>query len=74
MMPHLRSIIASLRASIAMAGAAIDRAREQVADLVPDQMIFTNNGTEAGNFAINGIAARTVLLRQLRHVCGRAVG
>lgn len=40
--------------------AALDRAREQVADLVnahPSQVIFTGSGTEANNLAIKGFAA-----------------
>ena len=40
--------------------AAIDRAREQVAELVnahPSQVIFTGCGTEASNLAIKGFAA-----------------
>jgi cysteine desulfurase len=40
--------------------AAIDRAREQVAELVnahPSQVIFTGGGTEASNLAIKGFAA-----------------
>ena len=43
-----------------VAQAAIDKAREQVADLVnahPRQVIFTSGGTEANNLAIKGVAA-----------------
>jgi cysteine desulfurase len=43
-----------------VAQAAIDKAREQVAELVnahPGQVIFTSGGTEANNFAIKGVAA-----------------
>ena len=42
------------------ARAAVDRAREQVAELVnahPSQVIFTGCGTEASNLAIKGFAA-----------------
>ncbi len=42
-----------------VARSAIERAREQVADLVnahPNQVIFTSGGTEANNFAIQGVA------------------
>ncbi len=42
------------------ARAAVDRAREQVAELVnahPSQVIFTGCGTEASNLAIRGFAA-----------------
>lgn len=42
------------------ARAALDTAREQVADLVnahPSQVIFTSGGTEANNLAIQGVAA-----------------
>jgi cysteine desulfurase len=37
---------------------AIDRARQQVADLLgcePDEIVFTSGGTEANNFAIKGL-------------------
>ena len=43
-----------------VARAAVDRAREQVAELVnahPTQVIFTGGGTEASNLAIKGFAA-----------------
>jgi cysteine desulfurase len=56
---------------------AIDRARQQVANLVnahPGKVIFTSDGTQAGNFAIKGVAARAAQLHQLRRVAGRAVG
>ena len=42
------------------ARAAVDTAREQVAELVqahPSQVVFTSGGTEANNFAIKGAAA-----------------
>jgi cysteine desulfurase len=39
---------------------AVDRAREQVANLIgasdPEEIIFTSNGTESNNFAIKGLA------------------
>jgi len=53
--------------------AAIDRARQQVADLVnahPGQVVFKNDGTQAGNFAINDVAALAAQLHQLRRVAG----
>ncbi len=43
-----------------LARAAVDSAREQVAELVhahPSQVVFTSGGTEANNFAIKGVAA-----------------
>jgi len=46
-----------------VAQAAIDRAREQVAELVnahPGQVIFTSGGTEANNLAIKGVAALNI--------------
>ncbi len=48
---------------------ALDRAREQVANLVnvhPDQVIFTSGGTEANNHALKGLAA-TQRSAQLLH-------
>ncbi|UCB54662.1 MAG: cysteine desulfurase, partial [Thiotrichales bacterium] len=39
---------------------AVERAREQVADLVdahPDQVVFTSGGTEANNLLVKGVAA-----------------
>lgn len=44
----------------ALARAAVDRAREQVAAIVdahPDEIVFTSGGTEANNLAIRGSAA-----------------
>ena len=41
---------------------AVDRARQQVADLIgvdPDEIVFTSGGTEADNHAIRGIAGRS---------------
>lgn len=41
---------------------AVDQAREQVAEACgahPSQVIFTSGGTEANNFAIHGIAAKS---------------
>ncbi len=40
---------------------AVDRARQQVADLIgadPEEIVFTSGGTEADNHAIRGIAGR----------------
>lgn len=78
MMPHLTEHHGkpSMRAS-QWPRAAIDRARQQVADLVnahPGQVIFMNDGTQAGNFAIKGVAALATQLHQLRRVAGRVVG
>lgn len=44
-----------------VARAAVEQAREQVADLVgahPSQVVFTSGATEANNLAIKGVAAR----------------
>ena len=58
------------------ARAAIERAREQVADAVnahPSQVVFTASGTEANNFAINGIASNLchgqILVSAVEHPC-----
>jgi cysteine desulfurase len=51
------------------ARAAVDTAREQVADLIgahPDEIVFTSGGTEANNLAIRGSAATLPTPR--RHV------
>jgi cysteine sulfinate desulfinase/cysteine desulfurase-like protein len=51
--------------------------RQQVAILVnahPGRVIFMNDGTQPGNFAINGVAARAAQLYQLRRITGRVVG
>ncbi|MCR4332332.1 MAG: hypothetical protein NUV34_06475 [Sulfuricaulis sp.] len=53
-----------------------DGARQQDAEPVnahPGQVIFMNDGTQAGNMASNGIAALAVQMHQLRRVAGRAV-
>ena len=78
MMPHLTEHHGQAfeRASL-WPRAAIDRVREQVADLVnahPGQVIFMNDGTQAGNFAIKGVAAQAAQVHQLRCVARRAVG
>ena len=58
------------------ARAAIEHAREQVASAVnafPNQVIFTSGGTEANNFAINGIASSLnhgqILTSAVEHPC-----
>ncbi len=58
------------------ARAAVERAREQVADAVnahPSQVVFTASGTEANNFAINGIASNLchgqILVSAVEHPC-----
>lgn len=41
---------------------ALDRARDQVASLIgaqPDEIVFCSGGTEANNYALNGIVARS---------------
>lgn len=64
MLPYLRESYAnasSLHRGGRAARAAIDTARDQVADLVgahPSQVLFTGGGTEANNLAIKGLAAR----------------
>ncbi len=45
-----------------IAQAALEKAREQVAELVkthPSQVIFTSGGTEANNLAVKGVTARS---------------
>ena len=72
MMPHLtehHGKPSSVHRYSRVSRAAIDRARQQVADLVkahPGQMIFMNDGTQAGNFAIKGVAARRRASRWLK--------
>jgi len=58
------------------ARAAVERAREQVADAVnahPSQVVFTASGTEANNFAIHGIASNLchgqILVSAVEHPC-----
>ncbi len=58
------------------ARAAVERAREQVADAVnahPSQVVFTASGTEANNFAIHGIASSLrrgqILTSAVEHPC-----
>ncbi|CAG0993774.1 cysteine desulfurase [Methylophilaceae bacterium] len=58
------------------ARAAIERAREQVADAVnahPSQVIFTSGGTEANNLAITGISAcygiSQIAISAIEHPC-----
>lgn len=64
MLPYLRDTYAnpsSLHQPGRAARAAIDTARDQVAQLVsahPSQVLFTGGGTEANNMAIKGLAAR----------------
>jgi hypothetical protein len=56
---------------------AIDRARQQDVEPVnahPGQTIFMNDVSQAGNMAINDIAALAVQLHQWRCVAGRSVG
>jgi cysteine desulfurase len=63
MMPYLQGIVgnaSSVHRYGRLVRAAIDRAREQVAQLVnaqPTQIYFTSGGTEANNLAIKGYAA-----------------
>ncbi len=64
MMPYLREQFgnpSSVHAAGRAARAALDVAREQVAQLAgahPSQVIFTSGGTEANNMAIKGVAGR----------------
>lgn len=58
------------------ARAAVERAREQVADAVnahPTQIVFTASGTEANNFAIHGITSSLchgqILTSAVEHPC-----
>ncbi|MES2502634.1 MAG: cysteine desulfurase family protein [Pseudomonadota bacterium] len=58
------------------ARAAVERAREQVADAInahPTQVVFTASGTEANNFAIYGIASSLshgqILTSAVEHPC-----
>ncbi len=80
MMPHLtehHGKPSSAHRYSRVTHASIDRARELVADHVnayPGQVIFTNDGTQAGNFSIKGVAAWAAQLHQLRRVAGRAGG
>ena len=55
---------------------AVDTAREQVANAVgahPSQIVFTASGTEANNFAINGIASncfdKNIVISSIEHPC-----
>ncbi len=63
MLPYLHEHFgnpSSVHAPGRLARAAVDGAREQVADLVgahPSQVIFTSGGTEANNLAVTGLAA-----------------
>ena len=56
------------------ARAAVEDAREKVADLIgaaPEEIIFTSNGTEANNLAIKGISAGS--RRKGKHIVVSAV-
>lgn len=63
MLPLMQSMVgnpASLHRFGRLQKDAVERAREQVADLVdahPGQVIFTSGGTEANNLLVKGIAA-----------------
>ena len=65
MLPYLRGGYgnpSSLHAKGREARAALDQAREQVAQLVsahPSQVMFTSGGTEANNSALKGVAYRS---------------
>lgn len=55
---------------------AVEQAREQVANAVgayPSQVVFTASGTEANNFAINGIMAKQpntqIVISAMEHPC-----
>src|SRR5262245_4032817 len=61
MLPYLREHFgnpSSTHAYGQAAHAAVDRARQQVADLIgarPDEVVFTSGGTEASNHALKGV-------------------
>ena len=60
-----------------MTACCLDRVRQQVADLVnahSGRVIFMNDGTQSGNFAIKGVVVLAAQLYQLRRVAGRVVG
>lgn len=55
---------------------AIERAREQVADVIdahPSQVVFTASGTESNNFAVRGIASlqknKAITISAIEHPC-----
>ncbi|MGH8771084.1 MAG: aminotransferase class V-fold PLP-dependent enzyme, partial [Burkholderiales bacterium] len=59
-----------------LAGKAVERAREQVAQAVnaqPTQVIFTSGGTEANNFFIKGMAesfrSTRAVISPIEHPC-----
>lgn len=69
----------SVHSSGRQARAALDNAREQVAQLVsayPGQVIFTSGGTEANNAALKGVAFRSspgqVVISAIEHASVRA--
>ncbi|MGC8667020.1 MAG: cysteine desulfurase family protein [Chthonomonadales bacterium] len=76
MLPYLRECFgnaSSLHAYGKQAKAAVERAREQVADLIgcePAEVIFTSGGTEANNLAVRGAAWAA---EQRRHIVTSAV-
>lgn len=79
MLPYLREEYgnpSSDHASGRRARAAVDTAREQLADLIgchPDEIVFTSGGTEANNLAIRGTtqalttSGRTVVSSVVEH-------
>ena len=82
MLPYLRDQYGNASSAHSLgraARAAVDQAREQVAELVnakPQQIIFTGSGTEANNLAIKGVAGRTakgrILISAVEHASVRS--
>lgn len=84
MLMHLESSIgnpSSLHASGAAARAAVEEARDSVAELLgagPEDIFFTSGGTEADNLAVLGLAAacpekRHVVVSAVEHAAVREV-
>ncbi len=82
MLPYLRDQYGNASSAHTLgraARAAVDQAREHVAELVnakPQQIIFTGSGTEANNLAIKGIAAQyekgRILISAVEHASVRS--
>ncbi len=82
MLPYLRDQYGNASSAHSLgraARAAVDHAREQVAQLInakPQQIIFTGSGTEANNLAIKGVAARhgkgRILISAVEHASVRS--
>ena len=82
MLPYLKDHYGNASSAHSLgraARAAVDTARERVAQLVnakPQQIIFTGSGTEANNLAIKGVAARhekaRILISAVEHASVRS--